>query len=96
MKRNQEIIAEYWKKDKERKEIESRMVNYNSSNLHFVGEQIKNYIEKLGGTNLMTIAETINPPQITFELNNSKFTTECIYDWNWENVKMMIDNTIKR
>jgi hypothetical protein len=93
-RKQEKLIAEYWETDRKRKQIENSMINFNSANLEIVANKLKDYMDNIGGTDLQIIAETINPPQITFNLNNKQITTESIYNWNWENVKSVIDANI--
>ena len=72
--RQEKLIEKYWIKDRERKQIENSMINYNQSNLQVVSEKLINYVNDIGGTNLQLIAETINPPQITFKMKGKQIT----------------------
>ena len=93
-RRVEKLIEQSRETDKQRKIIENKMLNYNQENLALVADKLKKHIEEIGGSKLELIAETINPPQITFRLNDIQITTECIYDWSWTNIKNIIDANV--
>ena len=92
--KGEELIAEYWHKDVERKKLESRITKYPSSHYSTESEKLKKEIKKLGGTNLMIIAEKLEAPRIRFTLNDKEIISDEIFDFTYDkiikNIKLKI------
>lgn len=95
-KEGRKLIEEYWRKDVERKRIEAKSVKYDQNHIHEHSILIKNELEKLGATDLMLIAANVEAPKLTFKLNGNIYTTDCLYDFTYDNVMNNINEKLKQ
>lgn len=95
-KEERKLIEEYWRKDAERKRIEAKIVKYDRNHMYEHSVLIQNELEKLGAIDLMLICEDIEAPKLTFKLNGNVYTTDCLYDFSYENVMNNINEKLKQ
>jgi len=90
--KNEILITEYWEEDKIRKKAEAKIVKHSTD--HYMNEsiKIKNSLEEMGASNLLIIVDDVEAPKLQFTINKKPYTTNCIFDFTYENVMKDVNN----
>jgi len=94
--KNEQLIAQYWQEDRERKIQEARFVKYTPEHNRIEGEKITRELESLGATDIMLMAEKLSGPRLTFTLDCERIESDEIFDFTYENVMKDIREKITK
>lgn len=87
-------IADYWRKDAERKLKENKITKYDSDHYQKQSGPLLEFFNSIGATNVMTVTENVDAPKIMFDYREKTYYTDEIFDYTCskiiENVKSKI------